>query len=236
MDDSITVVLTVWKRHNLEEQLIAIKDQTANIDCIYVYQNESHVDISHLKEIYDFKHVQSKDMNFKFHGRFTLPLLFNTKYTAIFDDDTIPNKGWLQHCKNLCDSKNCIVGANCRNNDGTGHGLCDGKLNSDPIKCDIVGHCWFFKSEWCKYLWMDRPHTWDNGEDIHLAASSQIHGDIKCYIPKQPRDDKEMWGDLEIHLGSDDHASWKKTDHSLLRGGVIRHWYNEGWRPLIMRS
>ena len=92
---SISVILTVWKRDNLEEQLQAIKNQTADVSDIYVYQNESHVDIEYLKEKYEFKHIHSKDFNFKFHGRFTLPLLFDTEYTAIFDDDTVPNKKWL---------------------------------------------------------------------------------------------------------------------------------------------
>jgi hypothetical protein len=230
VDDSITVVLTVWKRHNLEEQLIAIKDQTANIDCIYVYQNESHVDISHLKEIYDFKHVQSKDMNFKFHGRFTLPLLFNTKYTAIFDDDTIPNKGWLQHCKNLCDSKNCIVGANCRNNDGTGHGLCDGKLNSDPIKCDIVGHCWFFKTEWIHHMWREPAYTFENGEDIHFCAACNIYGGIDSYLPSQTQQDSDNWGDTRPLLGADDNATWKREDHNPIRKQLYDYWISKGWK------
>ena len=37
----INVILTVWKRDNLEEQLEAISKQTANISDVYVYQNES---------------------------------------------------------------------------------------------------------------------------------------------------------------------------------------------------
>ena len=79
MNEKINVILTVWKRNNLEEQLEAIQNQTADIDTVYVYQNESHVDISHLKSKYNFQHVHMKDTNFKFHGRFTLPLLFETK-------------------------------------------------------------------------------------------------------------------------------------------------------------
>ena len=43
MNDKITVILTVWKRNNLEEQLKSILNQTADLADIYVYQNESHV-------------------------------------------------------------------------------------------------------------------------------------------------------------------------------------------------
>ena len=68
----INVILTVWKRNNLELQLKAIEQQTANVNEIYVYQNESHIDIEHLKEKYKFNHVHSKDVNFKFHGRYRI--------------------------------------------------------------------------------------------------------------------------------------------------------------------
>jgi hypothetical protein len=230
MDDRITVVLTVWKRNNLEEQLEAIYNQTADLSDVYVYQNESHVDITHLKERYKFKHVHSKDMNFKFHGRFTLPLLFDTKYTAIFDDDTIPNEGWLQHCKNLCDQKNCIVGANCRNYNGRGScGLCDGILNEEPVKCDIVGHCWFFKTEWIHHMWREQAYTFDNGEDIHFCAACQIHGGINSYLPSQTRTDIENWGDSKPTLGTDSVATWRKPEHNSIRNELYGHWISKGW-------
>tara|TARA_Y100000034_G_scaffold135486_1_gene207585 strand:- start:97 stop:795 length:699 start_codon:yes stop_codon:yes gene_type:complete len=225
----VTVVLTVWKRNNLEKQLEAIKNQTASIDEIYVYQNESHIDISYLQKEYTFRHIHSKDKNFKFHGRFTLPLLFNTKYTAIFDDDTIPAKNWLNHCKELCDEKNCIVGANCRNKNGFGSGLCDGITNSEPIKCDIVGHCWFFKTEWIHYMWRESAPTFNNGEDIHFCASCQIHGDIDSYLPTQESNVPENWGDTNPNLGGDEFATWRKNDHNDIRYSLYEYWESKGW-------
>ena len=231
MNDKINVILTVWKRHNLEEQLEAIFNQTADIDTVYVYQNESHVDITHLKSKYDFQHVHMRDTNFKFHGRFTLPLLFETKYTAIFDDDTIPNKGWLQHCKNLCDEKNCIVGANCRNYNGKGScGLCDGILNTEPVKCDIVGHCWFFKTEWIHHMWREQAFTFENGEDIHFCAACQIYGGIDSYLPSQTQTDVDNWGDTKPMLGTDEIATWRKPEHNSTRDQLYRHWISKGWK------
>ena len=227
--DKINVILTVWRRDNLEEQLHAIQKQTARINEVYVYQNESHVGIDHLKARYDFKHIQAKNMNFKFHGRFTLPLLFNTKYTAIFDDDTIPNKGWLDHCKKLCDEKNCIVGANCRNKNGFGCGLCDGKFNNEPIKCDIVGHCWFFKTEWIHHMWREKAPTFDNGEDIHFCAACKIHGGIDSYLPTQIQEQPENWGDTKTSLGADHHATWRKSTHDSTRDRLYRDWIKKGW-------
>lgn len=221
----ISVILTVYKRDNLEKQLERIYNQTVNIPDTYVYQNESHIDISPLKEKYDFKHIHSKDHNFKFHGRFTLPLLFNTKYTAIFDDDTVPNIGWLDHCKKLCEEKNCIVGANCRNYRGTGYD-CNAN-NKDHIKCDIVGHCWFFKTEWAHYMWREKPSTYDNGEDIHFCATCKIYGNIDAYFPSQDR--PEVLGDTQQNLGMDDHASYKKPNHNKDRFAIYDYWINKGW-------
>ena len=48
----INVILTVWKRNNLEKQLQAIQKQTADVGEIYVYQNEQHVNVDNLKEKY----------------------------------------------------------------------------------------------------------------------------------------------------------------------------------------
>ena len=227
MNDNINVILTVWKRDNLKVQLDAIQNQTANINEIYVYQNESHVDINYLKKDYKFNHVHSVDVNFKFHGRFTLPLLFNTKYTAIFDDDTIPNPEWLSHCKKLCDEKNCIVGANCRNYNRDAFGCGDG--NIDPIKCDIVGHCWFFKTNWIHYMWREKPPTYDNGEDIHFCSCCKIHGNIDSYFPDQPINKPEIWGDVFQGLGSDEHATWRKPNHDDFRWSLYEYWMEKGW-------
>tara|TARA_R100001143_G_C3319019_1_gene113816 strand:- start:142 stop:849 length:708 start_codon:yes stop_codon:yes gene_type:complete len=226
-ENNVSVILTVWKRDTLEKQLIAINNQTANIDSIYVYQNESHIDIEHLKGKYTFKHIHSKDVNFKFHGRFTLPLLFDTKYTAIFDDDTIPNKKWLEHCINVCEAKNCIVGANGRKYHDTHFDPSHG--NDSDVKCDIVGHCWFFKTEWVHYMWREKPPTYDNGEDIHFCATCKIYGNIDSYFPSQPMNNFDVWGDTQLHLGIDQHATWRKQHHDDVRYSLYEYWMKKGW-------
>jgi hypothetical protein len=221
----INVILTVWKRNNLEEQLKAIDAQTASVSDVYVYQNESHVDISDLQEKYHFHHVHSKDVNFKFHGRFTLPLLFTSEYTAIFDDDTIPNSKWLEHCVATSRAKNCIVGGNGRNYSGVNECNCCG--SSGEKRVDIVGHCWFFRTEWIHYMWRESPPTFDNGEDIHFCASCKIHGGIDSYFPDQS--DPETWGDTKQVLGMDDHASYKRKSHTDTRTQLYEYWMKKGW-------
>jgi hypothetical protein len=226
----INVILTVWKRNNLEEQLEMISKQTADISDVYVYQNESHFDISHLKSKYNFKHVHSKDMNFKFHGRFTLPLLFNSEYTVVFDDDVISGPKWLEHCVEVSKKRNCIVGANGRNYNTQHNCDCCG-FNNEDWKVDSVGHCWFFKTEWIHYMWRDPAVTFENGEDIQLCAACKVYGNIDSYFPRQSQEDPMVWGDLkQQQLGTDEHASYKRTGHGETREKLFEHWMSKGWK------
>ena len=242
-EEQVTVILTCWKRNNFDEQIASIAKQSKRPKEIWVWQNESHVKLE--KEELE-KHgipvsiIKSEDINFKFHGRFTLPLLCDTEYVAIFDDDTIPGELWLENCLRLSKEKNCIVGANGRTIEpdfrsydpaGKWQQSVGGNthLENDTI-VDFVGHCWFFKSCWAKNIWRDRPFTWDNGEDIHFAASCKIYEGIGCYVPKMPIDDTRMWGDLRGNLGQDQHATWRLGNHNLLRHKVVGYWRDRGWR------
>tara|TARA_R100000008_G_scaffold1988_1_gene1641 strand:- start:3545 stop:4309 length:765 start_codon:yes stop_codon:yes gene_type:complete len=246
--DEITAILTVWKRHqNLEAQIRHLLCQTKRPHQIWIYQNESHFNIGiseETKKQYNISVIQSRDINFKFHGRFALPLLCDTEYTAIFDDDTMPGSRWLENCLDTSKRNNCIVGANGRSMksgfeevDGqhmVSYG--DGRSHEEETEVDFVGHCWFFKTSWAKNIWLDRPYTWDNGEDIHFAAACQIHEGVGCYIPRMPAADKSLWGDTQPHLGGDEHATWKKASHGDIRGEIVKYWCDKGWVPLTNRS
>ena len=247
LKDEITVILTAWKRNHLQKQISYIQKQTKQPHQIWIYQNESHFDIEiseKQKEDLNISIIQSKDINFKFHGRFALPLLCDTEYVAIFDDDTMPGSRWLENCLDTSKRNNCIVTANGRlmlegfENKTGQHMLAvaDDHPVPNEKEVDFGGHCWFFKSEWCKYIWMVRPFSWDNGEDIHMAAACQIHGGIKCFVPVMPAGDKSLWGDNESQLGRDEHASWRKSDHADLRGKIVAYWVNKGWKPLVLKG
>jgi len=240
-ENEITVILTVWKRDHVAEQIHALASQTKKPARVLIYQNESHFDIPlDIREKYDVSLIQSHDINFKFHGRFTLPLLCDTEYVAIFDDDTIPAPRWLENCLRASKKYNCIVGANGRTlkdrETVATYGFGDGIPNEEDREVDFVGHCWFFKTEWVKYMWYDRPATWDNGEDIHLSAACNIYGNIPSYIPCQPKENMSLWGDTKSHYGRDVHATWKTTTHSDIRTKVVKYWREKGWKTLVTRS
>jgi hypothetical protein len=238
----ITVILTIWKRNNLEKQLLSILNQTLKPKEIIVYQNESHVDIKSIINKYNLTHIQS-NKNYKFHGRFTVPLLLDTEYCIVYDDDTISNKKWFENCIRINSDKNCIVGGNGRTLastylNGKMYSRASGAGMSEPedLKVDFVGHCWFFKTEWIKYMWKEKTFSFDNGEDIQLCASSKIYGGIDSYVPMMPENDKELWGDIEQNkLGTDQHATYKRQkNHNSLRQQIIKYWIDKGWRPLFM--
>ena len=48
----LLVILTQYKRNYLRNQLESIKNQTLQPDYLVVFQNENHIDISHLKLLF----------------------------------------------------------------------------------------------------------------------------------------------------------------------------------------
>ena len=55
---------------------------------------------------------------------------------------------------------------------------------------------WFFEKEWLKYLWMEKPFTWENGEDIQFSYMAQKYGGIMTYCPPHPESDIDMHSSL----------------------------------------
>jgi hypothetical protein len=99
MSNDISVILNVYKRpHMIEQQIQALKDQSIPItsENIHIWYNKSDVIQYSPKD--EKINTYLCNWNTKFFGRFTLPLLVKTKYVAIFDDDTIPQKDWLKNC------------------------------------------------------------------------------------------------------------------------------------------
>ena len=239
-EGKITAILTYWKRNTFEKQLRSILNQTIKPKEIWVYQNESHIEIPIVSVTglnIPINFIHSKNKNFKFHGRFTLPLLSDSEFTVIFDDDTIPGEKWFENCIRLSREKECIVVANGRrifnnfNEPGEtwqkSYGGTDYCVQDTPV--DYGGHCWFFKSKWAKNMWIDRPYSWDNGEDMHFSAACKIYDNVPTYVPHMPSNDRSYWGDLEGAIGQDQFATWRTPTHDSLRREITSHWVEKGW-------
>ena len=111
--------------------------------------------------------------------------------------------------------------------------------NKEIVEVDLVGHAWFFKKEWLKYLWIEEPLTWENGEDIHFAYTAQKYGKIKSYCPPHPENEIEKHSSLKgYQYGVDDKASSATRNHQIFykqRNDIVKHAIENGWKILKNR-
>ena len=193
LSGKITVILTVYQRNYLYEQLIAACTQTLVPYEIIVFQNEQRRDImSIVAQIkLQFKsiiiNVITTTKNLKFHGRFLLPFVIETDYTSIWDDDIIPGPRWLERAVNTSRVLNdSLVGANGRNVHRISHFDTIQKSVGDscPVaetQVDFVGHSWTFPTDMIRILWEFEWLTFETGEDMQFAFALQKYG-IKSYV------------------------------------------------------
>ena len=231
----ISVILNCYNRPEyLEEQINAIRNQTIKPDDISIWYNKPEDG-----DQYDFSHLNCNivccNTNYKFHGRFAYALLAKTEYVAIFDDDTIPGSKWFESCINTMKTNEGIMGtAGVILDNGNSYNPhqkvgWNGIQSESPIEVDLVGHAWFFKREWLKYMWYDYPVSWHNGEDIQFSSQCKRYGNIKTFVPPHGND-KEMWGSIKgNNYGNDDKASYKKPTHNNLRDNIVKICVNKGW-------
>ena len=240
----ISVVLNVYKRpYMLEKQIEVIKNQSVQVNSedIHIWYNKSDIK----QELPNDSKINTYICNYntKFFGRFTIPLLVKTPYIAMFDDDTIPHKDWIKSCLETIEKSetNGILG---------GSGVILKEKSYHPFdkvgwnglhlnttkQVDLVGHAWFFRQEWTKYLWYEKPASWDNGEDIMFSFLAQKYGGINTFVPPHPEDNKNLWSsDFEIgnKVGNDINASWLRGSHYDERNKICIYCINNGWKTVM---
>ena len=100
---------------------------------------------------------------------------------------------------------------------------------------DLVGHAWFYRQEWIKYLWYEKPFSWDNGEDIMFAYLAQKYGNINTFVPPHPDGNVNLWcTDPKVGntVGGDHNASWRIGNHLTVRGNIVVHCVDSGWKTV----
>lgn len=247
----ISIILNVYKRPPmLDRQIEAIMNQTlpVHIKDVHVWYNDSGIDQPPPSE----KGVRTyrSSWNTKFFGRFMVPLLCQTEYVAMFDDDVLPGPRWLENCLATISTPetNGILG---------GSGVIIKDLKKNPLRyhsdkptvkvgwngmhlahaerVDFVGHAWFFRQEWAKYLWFEKPYTWDNGEDMMFSYLAQKYGRINTYVPPHSVEHQEMWcTDVKtgMRVGRDENASWRLAEHTKTRAECWKHCIDNGWQTV----
>ena len=238
-DGEITVILNAYRRPDiLEEQIEAIRNQSVKVKDIWVWINRSEATFSEewLAEL-GVKYFQS-NFNWKFYGRFAAAMLADTEFVAMFDDDTIPGKEWLSNCvQTMNETPGILGGVGCilPGERYTGHHRVGwSNPNEETTEVDLVGHAWFFKSEWLKYLWMEKPYTWENGEDIQFSYTAQKYGGIKTYVAPHPKDKPELYSSLKgMEYGVDEVATSRARNHDVFyaqRDACVRNAIKNGWK------
>ena len=243
--DKVTVILNCYRRPEyLREQIQSLRSQTIAPTEIWLWVNH-HED----NEKFDFselnvERVFKNDHNWKYFGRFAAAMLAKTEYVAFFDDDTIPGKRWLENClKSMKKQEGIYGGAGVVLNSGayTGHTRYGwSSKNEEIVEVDLVGHAWFFKRAWLKYMWMEDPLTWDNGEDIHFAYTAQKYGNISSFCPPHPADQLDFHSSLKgYEYGVDARASSASRNHNVFyeeRNEAVKYSIKNGWKPIRTRE
>ena len=236
----ITVILNAYRRpYNLKMQIESIRAQTNPPKNLWLWVNAHEDNKDFDFESLDVDRIFKNDYNWKFYGRFAAALLADTEFIAIYDDDTIPGTEWQQNCLETMKVKEGILGSagiilrSDRYADHERRGW--PTHNAEVTEVDLVGHAWFFKREWLRYLWQEKPTTWDNGEDIQFAFMSKIHGGIRTYCPPHPSDNKEMHGSVlgnELGIDSKATSNNQETSHEQFfseRDVCVRTGLEKGW-------
>jgi hypothetical protein len=243
----ISVILNVYKRpYSLEKQIAAILAQSVEIkpENIHVWYNTPEVEMEQFLPEDERIKTYECNHNTKFFGRFTLPLLCRTKYVAMFDDDIICGKDWFKNCLETIDKEDTIIGGSgvllqgnqYQPNTKVGW---NGVKNNEITEVDLVGHAWFFKQEHSKFMWMEEPPSWDNGEDMFFSYVAQKNG-IRTVVPPHPTDNQEMWSNVpsrDDNMGNDAAASWlHNSNHMSLRNNIVTTLIGKGWKTIKTKN
>jgi len=233
---NLLVVLTQYKRNHLEKQLQSINNQTIKPDFLVVFQNENHVDISNLKNKYNFIHIKS-DYNTKYFGRFASCFTFPVDICMVLDDDIIPGPNCLKNYMEQCIKLNAIIGGNGRigiNNPYKLNKPRDVGIRNNHVLVDFVGHLWCFKKDWLHYMFSIKPFTYDTGEDMHLCFTSKVLGNINSYTAKQSCSN-DMCDITNNNLATDQYSSYKVTSQEL-RSNVEKYFIENYKLQLITEN
>ncbi len=246
--NKVTTILNVYKRlPYLEDQLQSIRNQTVPTDIWIDYTIAEGNEFYDLTEFGpDLKINAHINQNLYHFGRFYYALNVKTPYVFICDDDIIPGEKYIENCiREIEENGDCLLG---------GYGLVlDPKENKykplrtygwcsitsggipKTVDVDFVGHCWFIKTEYLKYIAYEQPLTHLNGEDMHFSYMLQKHANIPVKVISQdPRDPSGWICDPRkgMRYGTDKHATSVRKDHLEFRHQIVEHQRKKGWKLL----
>lgn len=208
------ILLTQYKRNNLERQLLALDNTFIEFKDVIVYQNENHLDLDSLRSKYNFQLIKS-DFNTKFFGRFYHLLNYDVNYCLVMDDDIIPEKNFFKNIFKQTEQLNSIITGNGRlgyfNENKNKLNKPKEYGNKKNYKVDFGGHAWCFKQDWLYDAFSIKPYTLETGEDMHLCYSLRVLKDINTYTYSSHRRNSDI-DKMKNSLSDDEHSSYKITN------------------------
>ncbi|MDR1860421.1 MAG: glycosyltransferase [Bacteroidales bacterium] len=249
----VTVILNIWKRRHLKEQLLALLTQTVLPAEIWVIHYEHNVEVQSIIEqartFFPNIVLIHSDKNLRYFGRFSIAINVTTKFAWLLDDDIIPTSGWLERCVARCTALNAVITCTGRIIPPDNYRPEDTELNDskgiffgdflnpfyntcpDEVVVDYACNSYFFMSEWLKGYWSIWPQTFDSGEDIHLSATAKIRFGAATVVLAQPT--REESGNTNKLYGSDLIATWRTGNFLALRENIFKYLIEEHhWKTL----
>ena len=209
----IVIVLTVWRRNNLERQLIQIKRQSIiqfnnnkKINII-IFQNSNHTDINAIIKKWKFSnnfndnvkisHIHSP-IETGYFGRFLSPLTSSVTSNAFFiicDDDMIWGDRYFENMIRVVE-EGSLATRNGRLITKTlfeispvskfvWHRDVQACFNED-IEYDFGGHIWAGRISWLRKAWNHIPVSIENCEDFWISSVLKTYYNISTRTPKCP--------------------------------------------------
>ena len=237
----VTTILNLYRRPQyMAQQVAAVRKQSVGNGPVWIWKNYHEDNASCKSGDFNEDRFFDNDHNWKYFGRFAAGMLVDTEYVAFFDDDTIPGRDWFLNCMSSMAEKDGIMGSAgvvLNSAEYADHYRVGWPSKNESIeRVDLVGHAWFLKTEWLKYMWMEKPPTWNNGEDIHLSHMAQKYGQIETYCPPHPAKDLMKHGSLlPYQYGDDNVASSRQNNwHTFFpeRDACVKNALEGGWQTV----
>ena len=204
----IVIVLTVWKRNNLERQLIQVKNQSAlkkKKTNLIIFQNSNYINIddivnkwkesNFLSEKVDITFIKSP-IDTGYFGRFIIPLTSSVRsdsYFFICDDDIIWGNRYFENMirvvneGSLATRNGRIIDEEFREVFGIEKEAFTKQIcYNEDIEYDFGGHIWAGRISWLRKAWNHIPFSFENSEDFWLSATLKSFYNISTKSPKCP--------------------------------------------------
>ena len=205
----LVIVLTVWKRNNLDRQLFQVKNQSilkSKTTNIIIFQNSNHKDVTDIINKWknpdmfsskvDITFVQSP-IETGYFGRFIIPLTSSVRsnsYFIICDDDVIWGSRYFENMLRVVD-EGSLATRNGRilNQDYKEISPVFKAWNksiqvcyNEDIEYDFGGHIWAGRISWLRKAWNHIPIYIENCEDFWISAVLKTFYNIPTKTPKCP--------------------------------------------------